>query len=146
VSVETAPASDAQHLLLFDGVCVFCNGSVRWLAARDPHARLRFAPLQGETAAALRARHPEIPAELETVVYVRREASGERVFLRSEALWRVLALLESPWRHLAWLVRVLPRALRERAYLAFARGRYRRFGVLDACSIPTPEERARFLP
>ena len=51
----TAPPA---RIVLYDGVCGFCNGSVRWLIARDRDARLHYAPLQGETAAALRARHP----------------------------------------------------------------------------------------
>jgi predicted DCC family thiol-disulfide oxidoreductase YuxK len=143
---QPSAAGEVRHLLLFDGVCSFCNGSVRWLAARDPQARLRFAPLQGETAAALRARHPEIPEALETMAYVRSDALGERVFLRSEALWRVLALLDSPWRRAAPLLKALPRGLRDRLYLAFARRRYRLFGRLDACPIPRPQDARRFLP
>jgi predicted DCC family thiol-disulfide oxidoreductase YuxK len=141
--VVTTPAT--RHLLLFDGVCVFCNGAVRWLMARDPQARMRFAPLQGETAAALRARHPEIPGALETLVYVEADAAGERVFLRSAGVFRVLALLDSPWRHVAKL-RWLPRRLCDALYLAFARRRYRLFGEVDACPIPTPQEAQRFLP
>ncbi|HXK21459.1 MAG TPA: DCC1-like thiol-disulfide oxidoreductase family protein [Myxococcota bacterium] len=134
-----------QHLLLFDGVCVFCNGAVRWLMARDPQAQMRFAPLQGETAAALRARHPEIPQALETLVYVESDAAGERVYLRSAGLFRVLARLDSPWRHAAKL-RWLPRRLCDALYLAFARRRYRLFGEALACPLPTPQESQRFLP
>ena len=130
--------------MLFDGVCVFCNAGVRWLMERDPRARLHFAPLQGETASALRARHPEIPSELATFVYVEGDATGERVFLRSAALFRVLALLDSPWRHVA-VLRALPRRLCDAAYQAFARRRYRLFGKLDSCRIPTPDEAQRFL-
>jgi predicted DCC family thiol-disulfide oxidoreductase YuxK len=145
VAQGAAAAEGARRLVLFDGVCVICNRSVRWLLARDPRARLRFAPLQGETAAALRVRHPEIPAELESLVYVEGDAGGERVYLRSAALFRVLALLDSPWRHVA-LLRALPRSLCDRAYLAFARRRYRLFGTLQSCRLPSPEEAARFLP
>src|SRR5262245_17251873 len=58
---------DAALIVLFDGACAFCNRAVDWLLRRDPEGRLRFAPLQGETAARLRARHPEIPAALETI-------------------------------------------------------------------------------
>ena len=141
----TATTSAPRHLLLFDGVCVFCNGAVRWLMARDPRARMRFAPLQGETAAALRARHPEIPQALETLVYVESDSSGERVYLRSAGVFRVLALLDSPWRHLAKL-RWLPLRLCDALYLAFARRRYRFFGEVDACPIPTPQEAQLFLP
>jgi predicted DCC family thiol-disulfide oxidoreductase YuxK len=138
-------ADAATRVLLFDGVCVFCNAAVRWLVARDPQARLRFASLQGETAAALRLRHPEIPEELDTFVLVERGESGERVFLRSAALFRLLAQLDSPWRHLA-LLRWLPRALCDAAYMAFARRRYRLFGRLDACRLPSADEAPRFLP
>ena len=91
-----------QRILLFDGVCVFCNGAVRWLMARDPGARLRFAPLQGETAAALRARRPEIPERDETAVLVEVDGGVERVSLRTTAVLRALSALDTPWRHLAW--------------------------------------------
>lgn len=139
-------AGDAPGIVLFDGVCLFCNGAVRWLAARDPRARLRFAPLQGETAAALRARHPQIPEALESFVYVERDADRELVHLRSAAAFRVLARLDTPWRQLSRLRALLPVALWDRLYLAFARRRYRLFGKLESCPVPTPEYKARFLP
>lgn len=130
--------------MLFDGVCVFCEGAVRWLMARDPAGRLRFAALQGETAAALRARHPEIPEAVETMVLVEREGGAERVFRDSDAVFRVLGVLGSPWRHLARL-RALPRALTDAAYRLFVRNRYRLFGRRDVCRVPSPEEAPRFL-
>jgi len=132
------------RLVLFDGVCGFCDRAVRWLLARDPDGRLAFAPLQGETAAALRARHPEIPEEADTVVYVETLGEAERVFLRSEAVFRLLGQLDGPWRCLAWL-RWVPRPLADRCYRVFARHRYRLFGKLDTCPAPPPGERARFV-
>jgi len=133
-----------ELVLLFDGECGFCDRAVRWLLARDPAGRLHFAPLQGETAAALRARHPQIPLDLDTAVLVERIGSEERVHLRSRAVLRALELVEFPGWRLAWL-RLLPRGLADAAYRWFARGRYRWFGRLDTCRIPGPEERARFL-
>jgi len=129
------------RIVLYDGVCGFCNGSVRWLAAHDRDARLHYAPLQGETAAALRARHPEIPTELETIAFV----EGDRVSMQSAAVFRVLRELPAPWRWFAALRGLLPRALWDVAYRAFARRRYRWFGRLDACPIPPPALRARIL-
>jgi predicted DCC family thiol-disulfide oxidoreductase YuxK len=67
------------------------------------------------------------------------------VYLRTTAVLRALAALDTRWRHLAWL-RVLPAALRDVAYRAFARARYRLFGRYEQCPIPSAEERARFLP
>jgi predicted DCC family thiol-disulfide oxidoreductase YuxK len=132
------------RLVLFDGVCGFCDRAVRWLLARDRAARLRFAPLQGEAASTLRARHPEIPEDTETLVYVEVEAAGESVFLRSEAVFRVLAQLPGPWRLVAWL-RWIPLPITDSCYRLFARQRYRLFGRLDACPAPLPGERARFV-
>jgi predicted DCC family thiol-disulfide oxidoreductase YuxK len=133
------------RIVLYDGVCGFCNGSVQWLIERDRAARLRYAPLQGETAAALRARHPEIPSSLDTIVFVQTAADPERVWLRSLAVFRVLRELPAPWRWLAALRFLLPAAVWDIAYQAFARRRYRWFGRLEACPIPSAEVRARFL-
>ena len=133
-----------ERVLLFDGLCRFCDGAVCWLLERDPQARLHFASLQGATAAELRARHKEIPEDLDTVVLVERIAGQERVYLRSEAVFRALAVVESPWRRAAWL-RVLPRFSTDAAYALFVRFRYRLFGRRERCRIPTAEERSRFL-
>ncbi len=140
----TQTPRDAR-IVLYDGVCGFCNGSVRWLAARDRDARLHYAPLQGETTAALRARHPEIPTSLDTIVFVAVAPGRERIWLRSQAVFRVLRELPAPWRWLAPLRWLLPRALWDVAYAAFARRRYRWFGRLEACPVPPHELRARFL-
>jgi predicted DCC family thiol-disulfide oxidoreductase YuxK len=133
------------RLVLFDGVCGFCDRAVRWLMARDPAGRLGFAPLQGETAARLRQLNPEIPTEVETLVLVATADGSPRVSLRSDAAWRVCAELERPWRWLAWL-RWLPRGLRDRLYVEFARRRYRWFGRLESCRVPDAAERHRFWP
>lgn len=143
MAADPIPAA-APHVLLFDGVCGFCDRAVRWLIARDGAARLRFAPLQGPSAAALRARHPEIPEELETMVLVEAAAGGERVYRDSEAFFRVVALLDPPWHRLAAL-RVLPRVLTDFVYRQVVRTRYRLWGRLESCRVPGADERARFL-
>ena len=137
-------SESAIGIVLFDGECVFCDGFVRWLLARDPRGRLRFAPLQGETAAELRARHPEIPEAHDTVVFVENRRDGALVRLRSDAALRILSLLESPWRHV-WTLRFVPRPLRDLPYRLFVRFRYRIFGRFDTCPIPSEDEASRFL-
>ena len=139
---EASPGPLPSHLVLFDGVCNFCDRSVRWLLERS--RSLSFATLQGETAAALRRRHPEIPEELETLVYVESRAGSERVYLRSEAAFRVCAQLDGGWRRLAALRR-LPRWLTDPVYRLFVRVRYRIFGKLSECRVPGPGEGGRFL-
>jgi predicted DCC family thiol-disulfide oxidoreductase YuxK len=133
------------RLVLYDGVCGLCDRSVQWLLTHDPGGALHFAPLQGETATALRARLPEIPSEVETIVFVERAEGGERVYLRSRAAFRIARYLAGPFRMLAWLG-VFPRVLTDLAYRLVARVRYRIWGQLEQCRVPLPGERARFLP
>jgi predicted DCC family thiol-disulfide oxidoreductase YuxK len=129
------------RLVLYDGVCGFCDRVVQWLLAHDREARFTFAPLQGPTAAAARAAHPEIPLSIDTVVFV----DEGRAWLRSAAFVRLSRYLPAPWRALRFLG-VVPAALLDVGYAIIARVRYRIFGKLDTCRIPTPAERARFRP
>jgi len=134
-----------DRVVFFDGVCGFCNRAIRWLMERDPRGRLHYASLQGDTAAAVRARHAEFPDDIDTIVLLERGADGERLQLRSDAVLRIVAEIDGAWRRLAWL-RVLPRPLLDWGYRLFARYRYRLFGRLDACPTPSDAERARFVP
>lgn len=144
VPVQSVASPGFERLVLFDGVCGFCEGFVQWLLARDPEGRLRFAPLQGEVAQRLRVRHPEIPAGYETIVYVEALGDGERIYLRTAAIVAVCRALARPPFWLGALA-VLPTGPADRVYGLFVRVRYRIFGKRDACRVPTPEERARFL-
>jgi predicted DCC family thiol-disulfide oxidoreductase YuxK len=92
----------------------------------------------------LRSRHPEIPEAIDTLVYVDVSSGEERVHLRSESILRVCSELGGGFRWLAW-ARILPRWFTDACYAAFVRIRYRLFGKLDTCALPTPEERERIL-
>ena len=127
-------------LVLYDGECGLCHRTVRFMLARDG-GRLSYAPLQGETAARLRARHPEIPETLESVVLV----EGDRVHLRSKAFLYAARYLDRPWGW-AYAFRWLPAAVLDVAYRAIARVRYRVWGRLDRCRTPTTEQHAKHLP
>ena len=129
-----------KPILLFDGVCNLCNGSVLWVIRRDPAGRFRFASLQSEVGRQLLAEAGLPPSALSTVVLY---ADG-RFYTRSDAALGVLARLGSPWSWLA-VFRLVPRALRNRLYDWIAGNRYRWFGKKESCMIPTPELRNRFL-
>jgi predicted DCC family thiol-disulfide oxidoreductase YuxK len=126
-------------IVFFDGVCGVCNTAVDVLLRWDRDGALRFAPLQGETA----PQHlsPQQIADLDSFWLLR----DGQLLHRSTAVIRVLMDLGGFGR-LAALGLLIPRPLRDAAYDAFARNRYRWFGRKDACRIPSPEERARFLP
>lgn len=135
------PAELPARIVLYDGVCGLCHRTVRWLLSKDRGRQLWFAPLQGPTAARLRALHPEIPDELDGVVLV----DGGRVYLRSKVFLRAARYLPAPWRWGAWLG-WLPGPVLDPAYRLVARVRYRVWGRFDACRAPQAEDRSRLLP
>lgn len=127
-------------IVLYDGECGLCNRSVKFLIKRDG-GQLYYAPLQGETAAALREQHPEIPKTLESVVLV----EDGKVRLRSKAFLYGAKFLTAPWRW-AYYLRWLPAFLLDLGYRVIARVRYRVWGKYDTCQLPTTDERAKLLP
>ena len=142
------PSSLGTRLLvLFDGRCGLCNRSVRWLLRRDRYDRLRFTPSDSPLGAEAMARHSLDPALAPNSILVVEHAGapGEQLRTRSDAVLALLAQLPAPWPAVAALGRLIPRALRDLAYRLVARHRYRIWGRLDACPIPTAEERSRFL-
>ena len=133
-------------VVLYDGLCGFCDVSVQWVLRADTAGRYRFAALQGDTAAAILARHPEVPKDIDSILLVEPDgAGGERVSWHSTAIFRLCAGLPGPWRALSWLG-ILPRFLTDLGYRLFARLRYYVWGRRESCRIPSPGERARFLP
>ena len=133
-----------QPVVLYDGVCGFCNHAVQFLLSVDRREELRFAALEGDFAHDVIGRHPEL-AGVDSVVYVENPGTKrERVLVRSDAALRVITHADRPWRWLK-VARAIPRPVRDRLYDGFAAIRYRVFGKLDTCPLPSPEVRARFL-
>jgi len=130
----------AGPVVLFDGVCVFCAGAVQFLLEHGVDARVRFASLQSAYGRARLREHGLDPDALDTLVLV----DEGRAYTRSTAALRIARFLRAPWPLLAALL-VVPRALRDALYAVVARNRYRWFGKREACFVPTPEVRARFL-
>jgi predicted DCC family thiol-disulfide oxidoreductase YuxK len=139
------PSPDGRHLVLYDGLCGLCDRAVSFLLRVDRGGVLSFAPLQGEAAAVLR-RRLEVPESLDSMLFVRDAGgAGERVLVRSSGVLAALDAVGRGWRIVAWL-RLVPRPLRDAVYDFVARRRTRWFGRLEACRVPSAEQRARFLP
>lgn len=126
-------------MILFDGVCNLCNGFVQFVIARDPRARFSFASLQSEAAARLAVQAGSADGP-ETIVLL----ENGRTFTQSTAALRIVAALGFPWT-LARALMIVPRPLRDWAYATVARNRYRWFGKRQACMVPTPDLKRRFL-
>jgi predicted DCC family thiol-disulfide oxidoreductase YuxK len=130
-------APTASGTVFFDGVCGMCNRFVDALLVRDVRHRLRFATLEGVTAAPVLAR----AAGADSVLYV----EGAQQFERSTAALAALSRLGGWWSYIA-VLGLVPRPLRDAVYDAVARRRFGWFGVRDSCRQPSPAERAWFLP
>jgi predicted DCC family thiol-disulfide oxidoreductase YuxK len=127
-------------VVLFDGVCNLCNGSVRFVIERDPHKHFQFAPLQSETATTLIGGTANPLAMPDSIVLV----DDGRFYVRSTAALRIARRLRFPWP-LLWVFMAVPRPLRDWVYDVIARHRYGWFGKRDTCMVPTKEIRDRFL-
>jgi len=129
--------------VFFDGVCALCDGTVRFLISEDPRKLLRFAPLQGSTAALkLGSLAAGDGLALKSIVYLRE---GENALTRSSAVLGILKDLGGFWRLLSWL-RLLPAPLRDLIYNWIGENRYRWFGQYEACRLPGAGEKELFLP
>lgn len=134
-----APPGWPEGLILFDGVCALCSGWVKAVIARDPERRFSFVPIQsphGRALAVAAGVDPDVPQ-------TNAVALGGRVLFRSEAALAVLGELDG----LRWTraFGVLPRPALDWLYDRVAQNRYAVFGKTDACFVPAPADRARFL-
>lgn len=146
---DLAGAPD-ETIVLFDGLCNLCNGTVRFLLRRDRRRRLRFAALQSSAGRRLLAQHGWRSAAAEPAA----SATGGpesivvidagRAFVASAAALRIARRLPWPWPLLGAFA-VLPRPLRDALYRFIARHRYRWFGRIESCRLPTAGTADRFL-
>ncbi|HBH52388.1 MAG TPA: thiol-disulfide oxidoreductase [Planctomycetaceae bacterium] len=135
-----SPPVPRPPIVFYDGVCGLCNHWIDFLLRQDRDQRLQYAPLQGTTAAqTLPGGAQQQP---ESVILW----DGHTLHERSDAVWRMLCLLPFPWPCCGWALRMVPGFLRNLGYKLVARNRYRWFGRKETCRMPTPAERALFLP
>ena len=133
-------------IVLYDGVCGLCNRFVQFILRRDRKTIFRFASLQSPIAARILTRHGANPTDLDTVyLVVNHELPDEYLLSRSDAVLFVLCQLGRLWRAVASLLQLLPKFLRDPAYNAVARHRYRIFGRSDVCTLPRDADHTRFL-
>jgi predicted DCC family thiol-disulfide oxidoreductase YuxK len=151
MSVESMPSQPETHpVLLYDGVCGFCNRLVQFVLKRD-RTIFRFASLQSGLAKRVLARHEVNAADLNAAYVVlgydpdQADGAAETVLAGPDAVLFVARQLGGIWRLGAAMLGVLPHGIRAWAYGIFARYRYRVFGKYDACPLPSEETRARFL-
>lgn len=132
-------------IVFYDGVCGFCNATVRFIAARDRRAQFHFASLQGELAQTVLRRRGRDVDVLDTMyLLVDGGRPDERLLFNADAILTVLDMLGGIWRA-SRIARLLPCRWRDALYRLVVRNRYRLFGKYDECPLPPPALRERFL-
>ena len=126
-------------IILFDGTCAFCERSIRFIATRD-NGHFKFGASQNPEGRALLARFGTTREAAKSLILI----EDGRIYLRSEAVLRIAARMNAPWKFAAVFL-VLPRPLRDLVYRFIAAIRHRLAGRSNACEIPPPEIRSRLI-
>ncbi|MGY3188695.1 thiol-disulfide oxidoreductase DCC family protein [Lysinibacillus sp. TE18511] len=126
-------------IILFDGVCNFCDSSVQFIIKHDQGAYFHFASIQSDAGQALLAQY-EVPENIDSVILFEHG----KAYFESTAALKICRRLDSFWP-VCYVFILIPSCIRNRMYRIFAKNRYRLFGQKEMCLLPTPSQRKRFL-
>lgn len=129
-----------QPIILFDGVCNFCNSAVNFVLKRNRKANILFAPMQSEAGQKLLQQYHLPVDDMSSFIFI----DEGRPYKQSTAALKVCRYLRGLWP-LCFGFIIVPEFIRDGLYNLVARNRYRWFGKKDSCMIPTPEIKARFI-
>ncbi len=127
-------------ILLFDGLCNLCNGSVNFILKRDKGGKFKFASLQSEIGIELTKKYNIDLTIVDSIILIK----NEKVFIKSDAVLEILKDMPIGWRLLRIGI-ILPKVIRDYLYDIIAKHRYRIFGKKDECPIPPKDVQDRFL-
>ncbi|MBR7798014.1 MAG: thiol-disulfide oxidoreductase DCC family protein [Bacillota bacterium] len=128
-----------SKVILFDGVCNFCDQSVQFILKRDKQEQFTFASLQGDAGQELLKRN-YVPTNMNSFILI----DGNKTYFKSTAALRVCKELNGAWKLLYGFM-IIPKPLRDFLYGVIANHRYEWFGQKQSCTLPSPETRKRFL-
>lgn len=134
------PSSEDTKIILFDGICNFCNYWVNFIIDHDEQNHFKFTALQSEKGRELLDRFNLPNDDFDSFILI----SQNNVYKKSSAAFQIAKQL-SGWPRIFAPLRFLPRTFTDFIYDLTSRNRYKIFGKKDACRIPTPEERSKFL-
>lgn len=136
---------EVKMTILFDGVCNFCNASINFIIDRDSKGIFKFAALQSEVGQELLKKFGLKTNDSESRTFDSIVAiDGYKVYQKSDAALEIARRMDGIWK-IFYVFKIIPAFLRNPVYDLIARNRYRFFGKTDACRIPTPELKTRFL-
>ena len=127
------------QLILFDGVCNFCNASINFIIDHDPEKHFKFAPLQSDLGQSILTQFGKNTNDFDSVILLK----NNQLYQKSEAAIEIVKHLSGAWKYLA-VFGILPTSLLNFFYDIIAKNRYRIFGKTETCRMPTPELKERF--
>ena len=131
---------NAQPLILFDGVCNFCNASVNFVIKRDKKKAILFCPLQSEKGKNKLQQYGLPENDMQSFIFI----ENDKAYTRSTAALKVCRHLNGLWP-LCYGYMIVPKFIRDGIYNWIAKNRYKWFGIKQECMIPSPEVKARFI-
>ena len=131
---------DINNIVLFDGICNFCDSSINRIIRHDKKNRFRFAPLQSETGKKLAKQYFIDTEKTDSIILI----ENNKAYTKSTAILRISKHLNTLYP-LMYGFMIIPAFIRNFIYDFIARNRYRWFGKKDSCMIPTAEVRSKFI-
>ncbi|MBK5277574.1 MAG: thiol-disulfide oxidoreductase DCC family protein [Bacteroidia bacterium] len=131
---------EPNHVILFDGLCNLCSGSVQFIIRRDSKEHFRFAALQSPFGQYQLHKFGLTTNQLYSIILIK----DEKYFQKSDAALEITRDLDRFWPAL-YIFKIIPRFMRDWVYTIVATNRYTWFGKKDSCMIPTPQLKSRFL-
>lgn len=128
-----------MNIIVFDGVCNFCNRVVQIIIRHDPSFQIYFTAQQSEEGIQLLQEY-SIKESSSSVVFITKGM----VYYQSDAVIEIAKLLTG-WPSLLKYSIIVPRFLRNGIYKLIAANRYRLFGKQATCMVPREEDKRRFL-
>ncbi|CAN5712676.1 thiol-disulfide oxidoreductase DCC family protein [soil metagenome] len=129
-----------QQIILFDGVCNFCNGTVNFVIKRNKKSTIRFGALQSEAGQQLLKQYKISTTNFQSFIFIEEG----KVFSRSTAALKVCKYLDAGWPLMYGFI-IVPAFIRNWVYDFIAKNRYKWFGQMDSCMIPDAGVRQRFI-
>lgn len=128
-----------NKIILFDGICNFCNSSVNFIIDRDIYDVFRFSSLQSDAGNKMLHKY-KVEDGIDSLILI----EGDNYYTKSTAALKIAKELKSPWK-IFYIFIIIPKFVRDFFYDIIAKNRYRWFGKREKCRIPTEEEKNKFI-
>jgi len=130
-----------MNIVLFDGVCNFCNATVLQIIKHDKQNKIKFASQQSAIGKQLLSENSVANSHLETLFFISQE---NKIYSESDAVFEIIKLLNG-WPKIILVLKIIPKFIRDFVYRIIAKNRYKWFGKTENCRVPSQEIKDKFL-